>query len=53
MVRSNFGRLQQFISCKANLVGIQVVEVNPAYTSQLFPVCGEKNKARDRKYECS
>nr|WP_309479616.1 transposase [Brevibacillus agri] len=53
MVRSNFGRLQQFISYKANLVGIQVVEVNPAYTSQLFPVCGEKNKARDRKYECS
>lgn len=48
-----FYQLQQFISYKANLVGIQVVEVNPAYTSQSCPACGEKNKAKDRKYECS
>ncbi|MGF9905946.1 RNA-guided endonuclease InsQ/TnpB family protein [Brevibacillus porteri] len=47
-----FYQLQQFISYKANLVGIKVVEVNPAYTSQSCPACGEKNKARDRKYEC-
>lgn len=47
-----FYQLQQFISYKANLAGIQVVEVNPAYTSQTCPACGEKNKARDRKYEC-
>lgn len=48
-----FYQLQQFISNKATLVGIQVVEVNPAYTSQTCPVCGEKNKAKDRRYECS
>lgn len=48
-----FYQLGQFISYKANLVGIQVVEVNPAYTSQTCPACGEKNKARDRRYECS
>lgn len=48
-----FYQLQQFISYKANLVGIRVVEVNPAYTSQSCPACGEKNKARDRRYECS
>ncbi|USG68290.1 transposase [Brevibacillus ruminantium] len=48
-----FYQLQQFISYKANLVGIKVVEVNPAYTSQCCPACGEKNKARDRRYKCS
>ncbi len=47
-----FYQLQQFISYKANLAGIQVVEVNPAYTSQTCPACGDKNKAKDRKYEC-
>ncbi|AHD04960.1 transposase [Paenibacillus larvae subsp. larvae DSM 25430] len=48
-----FYQLQQFISYKANLVGIKIVEVNPAYTSQTCPACGEKNKAKDRWYECS
>lgn len=51
--RWTFYQLQQFIAYKANLVGIRVVEVNPAYTSQSCPACGEKNKARDRRYECS
>ncbi|PAD72858.1 RNA-guided endonuclease TnpB family protein [Paenibacillus campinasensis] len=48
-----FYQLQQFISYKARLVGIRVVEVNPAYTSQSCPACGGKNKARDRRFECS
>ncbi|AVF20805.1 transposase [Paenibacillus larvae subsp. larvae] len=48
-----FYQLQQFISYKANLVGIKIVEVNPAYTSQTCPACAEKNKAKDRGYECS
>ncbi|MCY9748443.1 transposase, partial [Paenibacillus larvae] len=48
-----FYQLQQFISYKANLVGIKIVEVNPAYTSQTCPACAEKNKAKDRWYECS
>lgn len=47
-----FYQLQQFISYKANLAGIQVVEVDPAYTSQTCPSCGGKNKAIDRIYEC-
>ncbi|GED33491.1 transposase [Brevibacillus centrosporus] len=50
--RWTFYQLQQFISYKANLVGICVEEVNPAYTSQTCPACGEKNKAIDRRYEC-
>ena len=49
----SFYRLAQFIEYKANLVGIRVEYVNPAYTSQTCPDCGKRNKARDRKYKCS
>jgi putative transposase len=48
-----FYQLQQFISYKANVAGIQVVEVDPAYTSQVCPTCGKRNKVRDRRYECA
>lgn len=48
----SFYRLSQFIEYKANLAGIKVEYVNPAYTSQTCPKCSEKNKAPDRKYEC-
>ncbi|HHP1037602.1 TPA: RNA-guided endonuclease TnpB family protein, partial [Bacillus thuringiensis] len=48
----SFYRLAQFIEYKANLVGIKVEYVNPAYTSQTCPKCSEKNKAPDRKYKC-
>jgi len=48
----SFYQLQQLIKYKANMVGIKVIEVNPAYTSQTCPNCGTKNKANDRKYEC-
>jgi len=48
----SFYRLAKFIEYKANLSGIDVVYVNPKYTSQTCPVCGEKNHANDRKYKC-
>ena len=48
----SFYRLSQFIEYKANLEGIKVEYVNPAYTSQTCPKCSEKNKAQDRKYKC-
>lgn len=48
----SFYRLSQFIEYKANLEGIKVEYVNPAYTSQTCPICSEKNKAKDRKYKC-
>lgn len=48
----SFYRLAQFIQYKANLAGIEVVYVNPKYTSQTCPVCGTKNHANDRKYKC-
>lgn len=48
----SFYRLSQFIEYKANLEGIEVEYVNPAYTSQTCPRCSKKNKAQDRKYKC-
>lgn len=48
----SFYRLSQFIEYKAQKAGIQVVYVNPAYTSQKCPVCGELRHADDRKYKC-
>ena len=49
----SFYRLAHYIEYKAALAGIRVEYVNPAYTSQICPVCGKKNHAKDRKYECS
>lgn len=48
----SFYRLAQFIEYKAKLSGIDVVYVNPKYTSQTCPVCGTRNHASDRKYKC-
>ncbi|MCP3773361.1 transposase [Paenibacillus sp. MZ04-78.2] len=48
-----FHQLQTFIAYKAALAGINIIEVNPAYTSQTCPNCEKRNKAKDRTYECS
>ncbi|MEK3682358.1 RNA-guided endonuclease InsQ/TnpB family protein [Paenibacillus sp. FSL R10-2736] len=48
----SFYRLAQFIEYKANMAGIKVEYVDPAYTSQKCPSCSALNKASDRKYSC-
>lgn len=48
----SFYRLQQFIVYKARLAGIRVKFVDPRYTSQTCPDCGNKHKASDRLYRC-
>ncbi|MNC44172.1 putative transposase DNA-binding domain protein [compost metagenome] len=48
----SFYRLAQYIEYKANMAGINVEYVNPAYTSQSCPECSQKNKAQDRRYMC-
>lgn len=48
----SFYRLAQFIEYKAKLAGIKVEYVNPAYTSQRCPICGDMHHANDRKYVC-
>ena len=48
----SFYRLAQYIEYKAKLAGIEVEYVNPAYTSQKCPKCGNIHHAKDRKYIC-
>ena len=48
----SFYRLAQFIEYKARLAGISVEYVNPAYTSQTCPICGDIHHATDRTYVC-
>ena len=48
----SFYRLAQYIEYKAKLAGIEVFYVNPAYTSQRCPVCGDVHHANDRDYVC-
>lgn len=48
----SFYRLAKYIEYKAKLAGIQVEYMNPAYTSQRCPVCGDIHHATDRNYTC-
>ena len=47
-----FFQLTQFITYKAERLGIRVEPVNPAYTSQTCPACSSRNQAADRRYVC-
>lgn len=48
----SYQRLQQFITYKAHLAGIDVKFINPYNTSKKCPICGRVNKADDRFYQC-
>lgn len=49
----SFYRTAQYIEYKAAMAGIRVTYVDPAFTSQLCPVCGTRHKMKDRRYRCS
>ncbi len=46
------GHLRQYITYKAERVGIEVVLQNERYTSQTCPVCGQRKKPNGRIYQC-
>ncbi len=48
----SFFQLTQFLTYKAQRIGIKVEQVDPAYTSQECPACNARNKAQDRTYVC-
>ncbi|WP_434400431.1 transposase [Planococcus sp. 11815] len=50
--RWSFYRLTVLIEYKANLEGMRVEYVDPAYTSQTCPKCSARNKIKDRIYRC-
>lgn len=48
-----FRKVARRIEEKAGFAGIDIVYVKENGTSQVCPVCGSKNKPRNRNYECS
>ena len=52
----SYGRLIQYIQYKAQKEGIEVQFVDPSYTSQICPMCGDITKInmkRTRRYRCN
>ena len=49
----SFFQLETFIKYKAALLGVPVIYVNPAYTSQECSRCGSLNKTSGKHYKCS
>jgi len=48
----SFYQLETFIKYKAALLGVPVVYINPAYTSQVCSKCGSINKTKGKDYKC-
>ena len=47
-----FGKITTLIIYKAKELGIKVVQINEAYTSQTCPKCGNRQKPVNRNYIC-
>lgn len=47
-----FGKITSLITYKAKVLGIKVVQINEAYTSQTCPKCGNRKKPSNRTYTC-
>ncbi|MCR5258422.1 MAG: transposase [Desulfovibrio sp.] len=47
-----FRQLQNFVAYKAEVAGIRVVYVDPAYTSQTCSVCGARGNRSKHRFAC-
>lgn len=47
-----FSKITNLITYKAKELGIKVVKIDEAYTSQTCPKCGNRKKSVDRNYIC-
>ncbi len=47
-----FGKITSLITYKAKVLGIKVVQIDEAYTSQTCPSCGNRKKPNNRAYIC-
>jgi putative transposase len=48
-----YGKIMKLLEYKLGLEGIRFIKVNEAYSSQICPSCGFKNKPGSRNYCCS
>ena len=48
----SFYQLQKMIEYKAKLLGVPIVYINPAYTSQECSICGTIGKREGKRFEC-
>lgn len=48
-----FAQLETFLRYKAALRGVSVIDVDPAYTSQLCSRCGSLHKPNGKKFVCA
>ena len=48
-----FGKITELVTYKAKALGIKVVQIDEAHTSQTCPSCGNRKKPTNRNYICT
>jgi len=48
----NFYQLRQMVEYKSRLQGIEIILINPSYTSQKCSRCGEVGNRQGKKFKC-